>query len=615
MTPLRITRLSRKGSVTGRRFRSASDWLNRASLRLLYWGRKYRWIAFGITTFVGFGLIRGLVYVIQGPLDGTFISEYGGHLLSVLLAIAIFPSIAFYVERRNIRRVLSIAGRANGPNEAPTQSFLTENLQQMSEQLDALEGDGAVLPRYEVARWVKWCFETSTAKRYVGTDSHVPSQYRNIYADYLTAHERFIARVPRSESKRFMITHAEKLRADRAENPKDNAVFLEWHQTDHRKAEDAKGTKQQTVGLYQLKPPTNAELLKTAKLDLDQLGDTDIAFWDGDFILLFNPIKESIDPADGAPTEVRLRLREKGTSLYKECEKYVSLLEEKAQKLDRELPIYSSKLSKNWKRFAAPDLRIQQTVPLIKEVVARFPESKDRVRIFDAAAGVGFEAITLLDDGYDVQLNEIEQSLRDAARKYAKEKRVRLPEGQFSRINWLELNQQFQPGRFDVMLVLGNSLCHLEGLKQLSAAIRQFYSMLRPGGVLICDERNFDYIMERMEQIEPDPINNFPFNQHKDRVMYPGTDVLGAPFNYDGERLTFQYWEVQSHDGKFSTVGDAPLGTLSMYPFKRGVLVDVLRKSGFGTIEILCDLQSRQNGDFQDDCDFYTYVATKQASN
>jgi 2-polyprenyl-3-methyl-5-hydroxy-6-metoxy-1,4-benzoquinol methylase len=585
--------------------------LNRTSLRLLYWGRRYRWIAFTVTSFVGFGVIRGVVYLVQGPLEGTILSEYGGHFLSILLAVAIFPSIAFYVERKNIRHVLSIAARANGPNEAPTQSFLTENLQQMSEQLDALDGDGAVLPRYEVARWVKWCFETSTTKRYVGTDSHVPSQYRNIYADYLTAHERFIARVPRSESKRIMITHAEKLRADRADNPKDNGVFLEWHQTDHRRPTDADGTPKLTVGLYQLTPPTNTELLKTAKLDLDQLGETDIAFWESDFVLLFNPIKESIDPADGAPTEVRLRLREKGTDLYRECEKYVALLEKKAQKLDRELPIYSNKLSKNWKRFAAPDLRVKQTVPLIEAIVGRLPEGKDRVRIFDAAAGVGFEAITLLDLGYDVQLNEIEESLRDAARDYAKEKKVQLPEGQFSRINWLDLDQQFQPGKFDVVLVLGNSLCHLEGPKQLSAAIQQFYEMLRPNGVLVCDERNFTYIMERMPEIEPDPLNNFAFNRNSDRVMYPGTDVLGAPFNYDGERLTFEYWEVDSRAGKFIKVGNAPLGTLSMYPFKRGDLRATLKSTGFSKVDVLCDLHPSVNGDFQEDCDFYTYVATK----
>ena len=104
--------------------------------------------------------------------------------------------------------------------------------------------------------------------------------------------------------------------------------------------------------------------MKNANPSLEALADTDIAFWDGDFVLLFNPIKESIDPADGAPTEVRVRLREKGTELYLECQRYVGLLEEAADRLSSELPIYSDKLSENWKRFAAPELRVKQTVPI-----------------------------------------------------------------------------------------------------------------------------------------------------------------------------------------------------------------------------------------------------------
>lgn len=589
---------------------SPSRLLNQASLRLLYWGRRYGKTIFAVTTFVGFGVIRGLIYVIQGPLEGTIVSEYAGHLVSILLAIAIFPSIALFVERKNIGHVLSIAARANGPNEAPTQSFLTENLQEMSQQLDDLEGDGAVLPRYEVARWVKWCFETATTKNYVGTDSHVPSQYRTIYSEYLTAHERFIARVPRSESKRIMISNAEKLRADRAENPKDNAVFLEWHNTDHRKPNDARGTSKQPVGLFQLTPHANAELLKNTEPKLEDLTETDIAFWENDFVLLFNPVTDSIDPADGAPTEVRLRFREKGTALYNECERYVTLLKEKANPHDRELPIYSSTLSENWKRFAAPDLRTQRTVPLIMSVVDQIPVEKDRIRIFDAAAGVGFEAVGLLREGYDVQLNEIEQSLREAAHEYAKEMGIQLPEGQFSRTNWLELNQEFQAGKFDVVVVIGNSLCHLEGPGQLETAIDQFHKMLRRGGALICDERNFDYIMGRLDYILEDPINHFRFNQKDDRVMYPGKNVLGAPFDYDGTRLTFEYWDVELDGDGYRKLGEEPLGSLSMYPFGRGVMLDFL-KGRFSEVGVLCDLDPSPGNELAKDCDFYTYVAKK----
>ncbi|HST68058.1 MAG TPA: class I SAM-dependent methyltransferase [Solirubrobacterales bacterium] len=565
-----------------------------------------------MTTLVGFVAIRGLVELVSGPLSGTIVADYAGDLLAGLIALSVFPALTLYAERRNVRLVFSIAARAGGPDLAPNRTFLTENLQQMSDQFDELQSEGAVLPRYLVARWVQWCFETATTHQYVGTDSHVPSQYRDIYAEYLTAHKGFIKRQPRSSSKRVMITFPDRLRADRALHPADNRVFFEWHKKKRKvKLADGKEVETKPVHLYQLDPHSNRLLLEETDEDLKELLDTDIGFWKGNFVLLFNPVKDAIDPVDGSPTHIRLRLRYKGEDLYKKCERYAMLLEEKAKPLNSELPIYSSQLSENWKRFAAPELRVKQTIPLITGVIDRMNVDTQSVRIFDAAAGVGFEAIALLRDGYLVQLNEIEGTLRDAARQYAKEHDVVLPEAQFSSIDWLELDREFQAGQFDVVLVLGNSLCHLESDKQLASAIGQFYKLLRKGGALICDERNFDFIREHWEWIQRDPLNNFSFNQREDRVMYLGTHVLGAPFEFN-DRVIFEYWDVErGSDGKFRKAATSPLGSLSMFPFERGKLQGVLKSAGFRQTDVLCDLKPSPEDGMQNDCDFYTYVAWK----
>lgn len=589
-----------------------SAWSNLLMLKFVYWGRRHRFWAFTLTTLIGFGIIRGLVALVSGPFSGTLVADYAGDLLAGIIALSVFPALTLYAERRSVRLVFSIAARAGGPDLAPNRTFLTENLQQMRDQFDELQGDGAVLPRYLVARWVQWCFETATTPKYIGTDSHVPSQYRDIYAEYLTAHKEFIERQPRSLSKRVMITFPDRLRADRADHPEDNRLFFEWHKKRRQvQLHDRTFIEAEPVQLYQLDPHSNSLLLKDHDEDLEELLETDIGFWDGNFVLLFNPVDDSVDPVDGNPTHIRLRLRYKGDDLYKKCERYVMLLEKAAKPLDSELPIYSSQLSENWKRFAAPELRVKQTIPLITAVIDRMDVDTKGVRVFDAAAGVGFEAIGLLRNGYLVHLNEIEGTLRDAARAYAKEHDVVLPEAQFSHINWLELDRELQPSQFDVVLVLGNSLCHLESYKQLALAIRQFHALLREGGVLICDERNFDYIRKHWDKIKDDPLNNFRFNQREDRVMYLGTRVLGAPFEFD-DRVIFEYWNVERDaDGRVRKLGTSPLGSLSMFPLNRGKLVSVLKEARFGEIEILCDLRPSGDNRLQEDCDFYTYVAWK----
>jgi SAM-dependent methyltransferase len=589
------------------------DWLDQFSLKFVYWGRRHRKPAFLVTTLVGFGAIRGLIFIVEGPLSGTLVSEYAGHLLAGLIAISLFPALTLFVERHNVFLVMEISARGGGPDLAPNRSFLTENLEQMRDQFQEMLGDGAILTPYQVARWVQWCFETANTNKYVGTDSHVPSEYRDIYAEYLSAHRQFIERLPESESKRLMITYPARLRADRADNPEDNRVFLEWHSsTSEVELDDGSSVETKPVELFQLAPHDSNLLLKNADLSLEALDETDIGFWDGNFVLLFNPLKDAVDPVDGSPTHIRLRLRFKGTTLYKECERFVMLLENEANPLDSDLSIYSSQLSENWKRFAAPELRIKQTVPMIEQVIAQLKKPKSSIRIFDAAAGVGFEAVALLREGYLVQLNEIEETLRNAARHYARENEVLLPEAQFSRSDWLELTKELQEEQFDVVLVLGNSLCHLESEKQLRSALQQFHALLRDGGALICDERNFDYMRKNWDDIKKDPINNFRFNKREDRVMYLGAQVLGAPFEFDGKRFVFEYWNVQlDNNNRFKKEGNDPLGSLSMFAFPRGTMLGALESAGFKEIKVLGDLEPIPTNALSDECDFYTYVAVK----
>lgn len=68
--------------------------------------------------------------------------------------------------------------------------------------------------------------------------------------------------------------------------------------------------------------------------------------------------------------------------------------------------------------------------------------------------------------------------------------------------NWLTLpNDIKKPGEgFDAIICLGNSLCLLPGasgdLSSTKTALNNFCEMLKPGGVLIVDHRNYDHILD-----------------------------------------------------------------------------------------------------------------------
>jgi hypothetical protein len=155
-------------------------------------------------------------------------------------------------------------------------------------------------------------------------------------------------------------------------------------------------------------------------------------------------------------------------------------------------------------------------------------------------------------------------------------------------------------------------------MEQLAIAVKQFARLLRSGGALVCDERNFDYIVENWDTIHPDPWNQFRFNQRpaQDRVMYYGDTVLGAPVKRsekgtDKGRITFLYSKVErDEEGRITPATDGELGTLSMYPFAKGALLKALHDThSFASIDMYSDLV--KTTDLEGKADFYTYVAWK----
>jgi SAM-dependent methyltransferase len=519
---------------------------------------------------------------------------------ALVIAVLIVPLTIALVLRKTFMALISIARSSAEKGRAPVLPFLAETIEQMDGQLHQLQGKGVVLESYEVANWVRRCFQTAgPSTRYLGTDSHVPSQYEDVYTDYLQAHSEILEKSSQGGHVRVMVVDIEKLRTDKFGVPDSFQEFLEWH---HKKK----------VELKRLDPGENrAHLEDPDGAGFSDLIDTDIGFWEGKYALLFKPIRRK-----GEREKTLLRIAYFGEPLYEQCEAYMKWIETSAVDFTDDLPFYSDKLSTGWEDFCDPTERVRHTIPFLEEVMDQLPHEREDVRIFDAATGIGIETTELIRRRYFVATNEIENSLRAAAESFAASKGVRIPSARFSKTDWLHLEDEHDQAVYDVVLVLGNSLCHLEGIGQLEVAIEQFARLLRPGGALVCDERNFDYIQQNWEHIHADPWNNFRFNQRlpSERSMYYGDSVLGAPVDRtESGRIIFEYARVtRDGDGVISPEPDGDIGTLSMYPYEKGKMLSILRGDrSFDRVEVFCDLRSAEG--IRDDADFFTYVAWKGA--
>ena len=122
-------------------------------------------------------------------------------------------------------------------------------------------------------------------------------------------------------------------------------------------------------------------------------------------------------------------------------------------------------------------------------------------QVLDAACGTGMHAIALARLGYQLSGADLSPAMLERARKNALSSGV---EVRFESAGFGQLSHTFGSYTFAAVLCLGNSLPHLLTPQELSAALLDFADCLKPGGMLLIQNRNFDAILQtRQRWMEP----------------------------------------------------------------------------------------------------------------
>jgi glycine/sarcosine N-methyltransferase len=117
-------------------------------------------------------------------------------------------------------------------------------------------------------------------------------------------------------------------------------------------------------------------------------------------------------------------------------------------------------------------------------------------RVLDAACGTGMHALALARRGFAVVGADLSAGMIDRARINAANVGVDV---RFEVAGFGELSSRVGAG-FDAVLCLGNSLPHLLTPAGLAAGLADFAACLRPGGLLLIQNRNFDAVLSRGER-------------------------------------------------------------------------------------------------------------------
>jgi SAM-dependent methyltransferase len=199
-------------------------------------------------------------------------------------------------------------------------------------------------------------------------------------------------------------------------------------------------------------------------------------------------------------------------------------------------------------------------------------------RVLDAASGTGYHAVMLRHDGFDVTAADGAAEMIRKTEENARERGVELPTVQ---ADWRELSKHID-GTFDAIVCLGNSFTHLFDEDDRIATLQQFRKVLKPGGILVIDQRNYDRILDE------------GFST-KHQYYYVGAGVTAEPIEIDPEAVKFEY-----------SYPDGAKHYLTMFPIRKQVLTGLLNDAGFKVLETYGDFEREYD---PADTDFLVHVA------
>ncbi|XP_068627916.1 glycine N-methyltransferase [Battus philenor] len=161
------------------------------------------------------------------------------------------------------------------------------------------------------------------------------------------------------------------------------------------------------------------------------------------------------------------------------------------------------KAARVWKKYIGDS---NQRTQNYKDFLTGLLRKHNCVRVLDAACGTGIDSMMLVDEGFKVvSVDASDKMLKHALKaRWEKRKDKRYDEWVIEEASWETLPrdiQSFLPGaKFDAVICLGNSFAHLldeyEDQRTQRMCLENFARVLKPGGLLFIDHRNYDAMID-----------------------------------------------------------------------------------------------------------------------
>jgi glycine/sarcosine N-methyltransferase len=213
------------------------------------------------------------------------------------------------------------------------------------------------------------------------------------------------------------------------------------------------------------------------------------------------------------------------------------------------------------------DERLRREEPFLRTVFA----DHGVAAVLDAACGTGRHAVAFARWGVRAAGADLSPAMIDRAREHASSAGVDVA---WAVAGFGALAAAFPDriGCFDAVTCLGNSLPHLADDAALEAALADMAAMLRPGGVLVVQDRNYDRVIAARDRFMPIAARGEPGDE---TLFLRITDFL------DADRLMFTIVTLRHAGGTWScSASSTPLRGI-----ERSTLERALARAGFSAVD------------------------------
>lgn len=180
-------------------------------------------------------------------------------------------------------------------------------------------------------------------------------------------------------------------------------------------------------------------------------------------------------------------------------------------------------------------------------------------KILDIACGTGYHTITLSLNGFDVTGSDGSAEMIAKAKENADA--LGLDHIRFRESEWAALSRSFPGGQqFDAIICLGNAFTHLFEEEERIQALKEIHSLLRPDGIAIIDQRNYDALLDKGYS-----------SKHEFYYLGDTVEVHPSSIREDEVQLEYDFTDGETH-------------SLSLYPLRQDHLTRLFEQTGFGQV-------------------------------